>query len=97
MAVRVKNRNGKLVTLLNPSEKGKKFADELKIDRKMTNDGELKTNRRGETFQLTDEQRAYRAGYLAAQKDSAKAYNHNQNKKGKSRNSFYDYLDHELD
>lgn len=38
MAVKVTSKSGKVVTLLNPSEKGKKFAKEIKTGMKTTND-----------------------------------------------------------
>ena len=74
MAVKVKSRNGKDVTLLNPSEKGRKYADELRNGVKQTNEGMLKWGDDGKPERLTDKAKAYRAGYLDAQKDSAKAY-----------------------
>ena len=70
MAVQVKNRFGKTITLRNPAEKGQKYAFELK------NNYSAST---GET--LSQKQRSYRAGYLDARKDSAKAWKHNQKKK----------------
>ncbi len=83
MAVKITNKNGKVVTLLNPSEKGSKFADELKNDIRYTNDGRYKADKNGNVSGLTPEQRAFRAGYLSAQKDSAKCYNYNRGKKKK--------------
>lgn len=83
MAVVVKTRRGKEVTLLNPSEKGNKFANELRNNCKQTNDGHFKLNRHGQCIELNDAERAYRAGYLAAQKDSANAFKHNRKKKGR--------------
>ena len=73
MAVRVRARNGKIVTLLNPSEKGAKFAKELKQGFKRTNAGSFKT-KDGKGVKLSKIERAYRGGYLDAQKDAAKAY-----------------------
>jgi len=74
MAVKVTNRNGYTVTLLNPSEKGQLYARELKDNyNPRTGDG------------LTKSQRAYRSGYLDARKDNAKAYKHNKKKKAASR------------
>ncbi|MBE5732723.1 MAG: hypothetical protein E7353_06780 [Clostridiales bacterium] len=71
----VKNKKGKMVTLLNPSEKGAKFADELRNGVKLTNKGELKwDSASGKPERLTKEQRSYRAGYLDARKDSANAF-----------------------
>lgn len=55
-------KNGNRITLLNPSEKGAKYAAELKFDEN------------GEAKCLTPGQRAYRAGYLSARSDSAKAW-----------------------
>ena len=72
MAVVVKNRKGKNTVLLNPSEKGTKYAIELKNDIRLTNTGHCK-----DCSGLTDKQRAYRSGYLAAQKDNHKAFKSN--------------------
>lgn len=74
MAVTVKSRRGKRVTLLNPSEKGNKYATELAYDVALTNDGEQKMDKHGRPKRLKTEQRAFRAGYLQAQKDSSKAF-----------------------
>lgn len=83
MAVIVKTRRGKEVTLLNPSEKGNKFANELRNNCKYTNGGLFKLDKNGQYIKLNDAERAYRAGYLAAQKDSANAFKHNRKKKGR--------------
>ena len=80
MAVRVTGRDGKERTLLNPAEKGRKYANELKTGIRKTNDGRYKPDKNGDVG-LTKEGRAYRAGYLDARSDSAKAYKHNQKKK----------------
>ena len=63
-----------MVTLLNPSEKGAKFAKELKTGFKRTNTGQYKLNKDKKGIKLTAEQRSYRAGYLDARKDSANAF-----------------------
>lgn len=76
MSVRVKNRRGKDVTLLDPSEKARKFLVELNYDVALTNDGEQKTRKNGKPRTLSDTQKAFRAGYLAHQKDSNKAFKH---------------------
>lgn len=76
MAVKYK---GKL--LLNPYEKGNKAFAELKDGVHYTNDGKVKCNRRtGKPIRLTDTEKAYRSGYLAAQKDSRRVYKSRQNK-----------------
>ena len=64
-----KNRRGKTVTLLTPSEKTKKFFEEKRDNVRRTNDGQIKENK-----PLTKEGRAYRDGYLAAQRDNANAF-----------------------
>lgn len=84
MAVVVKSKSGKNVTLLNPAEKGKKYAAELKAKVRCTNDHHIKRDKNGKKLGLSKAQRAYRAGYLTARSDSAKAYNSNR-KKRKSR------------
>lgn len=80
MAVKVRGRNGKEVTLLNPAEKAAKFARELKVGFARTNDGLPKLDKNHSQTRLTAEQRAYRSGYLAARKDSAAAYKHSLKK-----------------
>ena len=77
MAVTVRSRRGKKVTLLNPSEKGTKYATELAYNVALTNDGEQKMDKKGSPKKLSKVQRAYRAGFLQAQKDSSKAFKHN--------------------
>ena len=83
MAVTITTKKGKQVTLLNPSEKGAKFAKELKQGVKRTNTGSFKLDENKKSIKLTDVERAYRGGYLDAQKDSAKAYNARKAKRGK--------------
>lgn len=85
MAVKVKSKTGKTVTLLNPSEKGKKYATELKTGVKQTNAGVKKKDEKGKPIKLNKQSKAYRAGYLDAQKDSAKCYKARQAKKGKKK------------
>lgn len=70
VGVKVKTKNGKTFTLLNPSEKGRKAAVELKSGRNIYT-GEY----------LSDTQLSYRSGYLAAQKDSANCYNAKKRKR----------------
>ena len=69
MAWTGKNRRGKTVTLLTPSEKANKFYREKKAGVRMTNNGEIKKDK-----PLTNEGKAYRDGYLASQRDNARAY-----------------------
>ena len=86
MAWTGKNRKGKTVTLLNPSEKGRKYAIELKTGVRMTNNGEQKKGKDGKPLKLgkagKDAQaRAYRSGYLQARRDSANAYKKSKKRK----------------
>ena len=61
--------------LLNPAEKGLKYSLELKHKRGLTNRFERKYNKKtGKPIELTKEQLAFRAGYLAHQKDSNRAF-----------------------
>ena len=84
MAVEYIGRNRKVTVLLNPAEKGRKFADEIKAKTKLTHRGQVKVDyKTGEIMELTKAERAYRAGYLDARKDSAKAYNANKKKQSK--------------
>ena len=78
MAVTVRTKKGRSVTLLNPAETGRKFADELGNGVKQTNNGMIKYNKNGQHVRLTDTEKAYRSGYLQARKDSAKAYKANK-------------------
>lgn len=68
MAVTVKTKDGKDKILLNPQEKRDKYYQELALGEKITNNYEPKNQR------LNDVSRAYRAGYLAAQNESAKIF-----------------------
>lgn len=71
---KVVNRKGKTVTLLNPAEKGNKYALELKANVHCTNEGDVKLDKYGHVRTLSRQSRAYRAGYLSSRKDSANAY-----------------------
>lgn len=72
--VRCTRADGTVVTLLNPSGKADKFFKEKQSGLRRTNDGFLKRDEFGLEIPLSESQRAYRAGYLDAQKDSARAY-----------------------
>ena len=80
MAVKITTKKGKEVTLLNPAERGRKFADELKNGVKLTNDNHVKMDDFG-PVRLTETEASFRAGYLQARKDSAKAFKAKKNKK----------------
>ena len=80
MAILFRRKNGKEVTLLNPSEKGRKFALELKEGHRYTNAGKLKADEDG-PIPLSDTEKAWRSGYLSAQKDSANAWKARNKKK----------------
>lgn len=77
------NKKGNQYRLLNPAEKGKKYAYELKRNTKFTNLGKPKNvnKKTGECRKLKDTERAYRSGYLTARKDNARAYKYNKSKK----------------
>lgn len=68
--------------LLNPYEKGSKAFYELQKGVHITNEGKVKINRQNKPIRLSDTERAYRSGYLAAQKDSRRAYKSRLNKNG---------------
>lgn len=80
MATPYKTKKGKDITLLTPSEKGFKFAREIKTGERLTNAGQPKLDENGKPIKIGKkttrdlQARAYRAGYLDAQKDSAKAF-----------------------
>ena len=78
-------KTGEEIVLLNPHEKGRKAAYELKHDIRVTNRGDVKKDKKGRPKRLSDKGKAYRMGYLQARKDSAKAWKANQ-KKAKQRN-----------
>lgn len=74
--------DGRKQTLLTPSGKGAKYAHELKTNRRYTNDmRHIKTDADGVVQSLTPEQKAYRGGYLDAQKDAANCYNSKKEQK----------------
>lgn len=74
MAVVVKNKKGKDVTLLNPTEKVQKALIELKYGVHLTNNLCEKRDKHGKVIPLTNEERAYRAGQVSMAQDSQKAY-----------------------
>lgn len=82
MAKTVKTKKGNTIVLLNPAEKGAKFAKELRSKYRLTNDLNVKCDNDGVPLELSKEARAYRSGYLAARKDSANCYKAQQ-KRGK--------------
>lgn len=62
------------VTLLNPSGKAGKYAEELKLGKRLTNDGKIKTDKDGKEIPLTEEGRRFRMGYIRAQADNSKSF-----------------------
>ena len=70
----VNTEDGREHTVLNPSGKGAKYAQELKTGKRLTNSGSPKIGENGQQMGLTKRQRAFRAGYLQARKDNAEAY-----------------------
>lgn len=60
--------------LLNPAEKSRKYSIEMKHKKALTNDGHRKFDENGKQIKLTNEQLAYRAGYLTACSDSQKCF-----------------------
>lgn len=79
-----KRKDGKEITLLTPAGKGKKYSKELKDGHSYTNSGKLRTDEDG-PIPLSNEQKAWRSGYLQARKDGAAAYKYNKNKKQTTR------------
>lgn len=75
MATIITTKKGKRVVLLNPAEKGQKAAAELKVGVKLTNDGQIKCDKRGNAIPLSDTEKAWRSGMLSARRDSANCYN----------------------
>ena len=70
MAKIFNSKNGKKIVLRNPSEKGKRYARQLKNN---------KVEETGKPLSKTD--RAFRIGYLTSRSDNAKAYKSKQRKK----------------
>lgn len=70
----VEFNDGDTAVLLTPAGRAQKFANELKDGVKTRNDGTIVMDEYGYPVDLISTQRAYRAGYLEARKDSAKAY-----------------------
>lgn len=72
----VRNEKGFEQTLLSPSQKGAKFAQELHFGCKMQNNGVAKRDPSDPNYpiHLSDTEAAFRSGYLKAQQDNAKAY-----------------------
>jgi hypothetical protein len=62
MATMIETKNGKKIMLLNPAEKGKRYAWELQYKQKHT----------GEP--LNAAQAGFRMGYLSSRTDGAKVY-----------------------
>jgi hypothetical protein len=81
MAKKLKTKNGNIITLLNPAEKGAKYAKELSTGKKYTNSGAVKKDKSGKVIKLDKKERAYRGGYLDGRKDNAKAYKAKRSKK----------------
>lgn len=81
MARKVRTKKGNTITLLNPAEKGEKYAKELRTGKKYTNDGAVKKDNKGKVIKLGKKERAYRGGYMDARKDNAKAYKSKRSKK----------------
>ena len=82
---------GKIFTLLNPAEKGKKAAKELKTGKRYTNDGQPKRGKNGQQLNVTKEGKAWRSGYLNARKDNANAYKAKRKQKAKKSNPYDDF------
>lgn len=73
MATVINTKNGKKVVLLNPAERSKRYARELKSGRK--SDG----------MPLTEAEAGFRMGVLNERKTQAKIYNREHGLKGKSK------------
>lgn len=85
MSRTVYNKNGKAIVLLNPAEKGTKAAAELKLGVHLTNDGQVKRDKDGYAIPLTDTEKSWRSGVLAARRDSANCYNAQHGLKSKTK------------
>lgn len=70
MSTQIKTKTGKKIVLLNPAEKAKRYARQMKKG-VITETGK----------KLSKNDLAFRAGYLTARADNAKAFNSKINKK----------------
>lgn len=70
--VHLKNKKGRWIRLLNPSQRSRKYAKEIK-DKKNADTG----------LKLSSVKLSYRSGYLKARSDNAKAYKANKAKRAK--------------
>ena len=81
MAVKIRTKKGKTVTLLNPAEKSRKYARELRTGTRITNDGTPKKSKLGVPLKLSPEGFGYRIGYINSRADNAKAFKAKRSKK----------------
>ena len=81
VGTKIVDSDGVTKTLLTPAGKTAKAAEELRRGVKITNDGQVKTNKNGKPQKLTKAQKAYRRGRLDQARDSAKCYNAQGGKK----------------
>lgn len=79
--VNLTREDGTKFTLLNPSGKAAKYYAENQNGKRYTNAGHTKIDDEGNVLKLTKEQKAYRAGYIDAQSDNAKAYKARKSKR----------------
>ncbi len=70
MATVIRTKNNKKIVLLNPAEKSKRYARQLKTG-KVSETGK----------KLTVYQKGWRSGYISSRSDNAKAYKSNQKKR----------------
>ena len=70
MATVIRTKNNKKIVLLNPAEKSKRYARQLKTG-KVSETGK----------KLTVYQKEWRSGYISSRSDNAKAYKSNQKKR----------------
>lgn len=82
---KVTTKKGKTITLLNPGQRGRKFAQELKEGYAISNSGKYRVDEDG-PIPLTDTQRAFRSVYLASRKDGAKCHKYLKKKSNSDKN-----------
>ena len=80
VGTKIIDSDGKVTVLLTPAGKTAKAAEELRRGVKMTNDGQVKTDKNGNPMKLTKAERSYRAGRLDQAKDSANCWKANGKK-----------------
>lgn len=68
-------------SFLNPAQRAKKFACQLKTNTLITNEGVVKKGPNGSIMQPSARGKSFMQGYLTARSDNSKAYNSKKKRK----------------